>query len=266
MNEVDMNNKLPVVLLAGGLGTRMREETEYKPKPMIEVGGQPVLWHIMKNLSVFQLDEFIVCAGYKGEHIKNFFLNYSAMRNDFTLRLADRSNIELHGSDPVEDWSVTVADTGPFTMTGGRVNRIRKYIKGRRFLVTYGDGLANVDIDQLLEFHISHGRIATVTTVRPLSRFGVMDIEHDGKVNKFKEKPQVDDWVNIGFFIFEPEIFNYLNDDCILEKSPLEQLAKIGELYAYRHEGFWEPMDTYREYQLLNDLWRCGEAPWKTWM
>jgi len=260
-----MKIELPVVLLAGGLGTRMREETEYKPKPMVEVGGHPILWHIMKNLSVSKLNEFIVCAGYKGEQIKNYFLNYGTLSNDFTVRLADKNSIKLHGANTIENWSVTIADTGPFTMTGGRVNKIRQYVEGRRFLVTYGDGLADVDIEKLLSFHLKHGKIATVTTVRPLSRFGVMEIDSSGKVSKFREKPQVDDWVNIGYFIFEPEIFDYLDDECVLEKDPLEQLAKNGELFAFQHNGFWEPMDTFRESKALNDLWESGTAPWKTW-
>jgi glucose-1-phosphate cytidylyltransferase len=260
-----MKNAIPAVLLAGGLGTRMREETEYRPKPMVEIGGQPVLWHIMKNLSSANISEFVVCTGYKGQQIKDYFLNYHTSNHDFTVQLNQHSDIKIHKDEPLENWAVTVADTGQNTMTGGRVKRIRKYVDGRRFLVTYGDGLANVDIDKLLKFHESHGRIATVSTVRPMSRFGIMDIDPDGTVRKFREKPQVDDWVNIGFFVFESSIFEYLNDDCVLEREPLEALAKKGELRAFQHQGFWQPMDTYRESLLLNEMWESNLAPWKTW-
>jgi len=260
-----MKNPLPAVLLAGGLGTRMREETEYRPKPMVEIGGQPVLWHIMKNLSVGEIDEFIVCTGYKGQQIKDYFLNYHTSNHDFTVQLDEHSDIQIHKDEPLEKWKVTVSDTGQNTMTGGRVNRVRKYVDGRRFLVTYGDGLADVDLQELIKFHESHGKIATVSTVRPLSRFGVMDIDSDGTVKKFREKPQVDDWINIGFFIFEPEVFSFLDDNCILEREPLEALAKKGELRAFKHHGFWQPMDTFRESVALNELWEKKEAPWKTW-
>ena len=256
---------MPVVLLAGGLGTRMREETEYKPKPMVDIGGRPVIWHIMKNLSQFDLTEFVVCAGYKKESLKEFFLNYRAFTNDFTISLNENSITQVHDQGLTEDWLVTISDTGELTQTGGRVNKIRKYVAGRRFLVTYGDGLSDIDIKGLIEFHKSHGKIATVSTVRPTSRFGVMDIDSSGKVLRFREKPQVEDWINIGFFIFEPEVFDYLDDDCILEQGPLTELAIRGELYAYRHPGFWQPMDTFRESQMLNDLWNLGSAPWKNW-
>ena len=260
-----MKNPIPAVLLAGGLGTRMREETEYRPKPMVEIGGQPVLWHIMKNLSVEEINEFIVCTGYKGQQIKDYFLNYHTSNHDFTVKLEEHSDVEIHKDEPLEKWKVTVSDTGQNTMTGGRVNKIKKYVDGRRFLVTYGDGLADVDLDELIKFHENHGKIATVSTVRPLSRFGVMDIDAEGAVKKFREKPQVDDWINIGFFIFEPEIFNFLNDDCVLEREPLEALAKQGQLRAFKHHGFWQPMDTFRESLALNELWDQKSAPWKTW-
>jgi glucose-1-phosphate cytidylyltransferase len=260
-----MSKTLPAVLLAGGLGTRMREETEYKPKPMVLVGGKPVLWHIMKNLSKSSIEEFIVCTGYKGQQIKDYFLNYHTSLNDFTVKLGEHSSIKIHKEEGLENWTVTVADTGQSTFTGGRVNKIRKYVSGGRFLVTYGDGLSDININELLSFHKSHGKIATVSTVRPLSRFGVMDIDSSGNVLQFREKPQIDDWINIGFFIFEPEIFDFLTDDSVLEREPLESLAKIGELVAFKHEGFWQPMDTYRESQALNELWDGGLAPWKNW-
>jgi glucose-1-phosphate cytidylyltransferase len=242
----------------------MREETEYKPKPMVEIGGRPVLWHLMKSFSHFGLNEFVVCTGYRGDVIKDYFLNYDARMNDFTAHLGPASRIEMHGIHNEVELRVTVADTGSNTMTGGRVKRIQKYVEGR-FIVTYGDGLADVDITKLLKFHESHGKLATVTTVRPLSRFGVMDLDANGKVERFREKPQTDDYVNAGFFVFEPEVFDYLDEDCVLEQAPLEKLASLGELMAYRHEGFWQPMDTYREFVMLNEIWDSGHAPWKVW-
>ena len=255
---------MKVVLLAGGLGTRMREETEYKPKPMVEVGGKPVLWHLMKLFAAQGMTEFVVCTGYRGDVIKDYFLNYDARMNDFTAHLGKSSHIEVHGQHDETDWKVTVADTGATTMTGGRVKRVGKYLEGR-FMVTYGDGLADVDLKALLAFHESHGKMATVTTVRPLSRFGVMDLDQTGQVQQFREKPQTDDYVNAGFFIFEPEVLNYLDEECVLEQAPLERLAAEGQLMAYRHEGFWQPMDTYREFTMLNEVWDSGNAPWKVW-
>jgi glucose-1-phosphate cytidylyltransferase len=242
----------------------MREETEYKPKPMVEIGGRPVLWHLMKSFSHFGLNEFVVCTGYRGDVIKDYFLNYDARMNDFTAHLGPASRIEMHGIHNEVELRVTVADTGSNTMTGGRVKRIQKYVEGR-FIVTYGDGLADVDITKLLKFHESHGKLATVTTVRPLSRFGVMDLDATGKVERFREKPQTDDYVNAGFFVFESEVFDYLDEDCVLEQAPLEKLVSLGELMAYRHEGFWQPMDTYREFVMLNEIWDSGNAPWKVW-
>ena len=254
---------MKVVLLAGGLGTRMREETEYKPKPMVEIGDRPVLWHLMKIFANQGLNQFVVCTGYRGEVIKDYFFNYQARVNDFTVNLNQPEDRIIHGTHN-EDWTITVADTGSHTQTGGRVKRVAKYIDGR-FVVTYGDGLADVDLRKLLLFHETHGKLATVTTVRPLSRFGVMDIEDDGQVLKFREKPLTEDYINVGFFVFEPEVLQYLDLDCVLEQEPLEELARRKQLMAYRHEGFWQPMDTYREYTMLNDLWNSGQAPWKVW-
>lgn len=241
----------------------MREETEYKPKPMVEVGGRPVLWHLMKAFASSGLNEFVVCTGYRGDVIKDYFLNYEARTNDFTAHLGSSSRVEVHGSHG-DDWRVTVADTGANTQTGGRVKRVAQYLDGR-FMVTYGDGLADVDITKLLAFHESHGRLATVTTVRPLSRFGVMDIDSSGLVLRFREKPLTDDYVNVGFFVFEPKVLEYLDEDCVLEQAPLERLASEGQLMAYRHDGFWQPMDTFREYTMLNEMWDRGDAPWKVW-
>jgi glucose-1-phosphate cytidylyltransferase len=254
---------MKVVLLAGGLGTRMREETEYKPKPMVEIGGKPVLWHLMKLFAYYGVRDFVVCTGYRGDVIKDYFYNYQARSNDFTVNLKRPEDRVIHGRN-YDDWTVTVADTGSDTQTGGRVKRVERHLDGP-FMVTYGDGLADVDIAKLLAFHQSHGKWATVTTVRPLSRFGVMDIKENGEVLRFREKPLTEDYINVGFFVFEPEVLQYLDQDCVLEQQPLERLARENQLMAYRHEGFWQPMDTYREYTMLNDLWNSGDAPWKVW-
>jgi len=256
---------MKAVLLAGGLGTRIREETEFRPKPMVEVGGRPILWHIMKNLSGFGITEFIVATGYKSNMIKDYFLNYEAQSNDFTVELGNRGSLVFHGAHDEASWQVTVAFTGDETMTGGRVFRAAKYLDDEPFLVTYGDGLADVDISALRAFHTSSGKLGTVTTVQPDSRFGVLDISNDGGVTQFREKPRLDGWINIGFIIFEPGALDYFNDDCVLEQGPLVDLANAGELSAYRHAGFWQPMDTYRESKLLNDLWAAGTAPWQNW-
>jgi len=256
---------MKAVLLAGGLGTRLREETEFRPKPMVEVGGKPILWHIMKGFAHHGIREFVVAIGYRGDVIKDYFLNYEARTNDFTVHLGDRRQLTYHGAHDEHDWTVTVVDTGATTQTGGRVKRCQPFIDGP-CIVTYGDGLADVDLKKLLAFHKEHGKLATVTTVRPLSRFGVMDLAPDGAVQRFREKPLTEDYVNAGFFVFEPQVFEYLDDDSILEQAPLEALAKDGQLVAYRHEGFWQPMDTYRESLMLNEMWDTGDAPWKVWI
>lgn len=256
---------MKAVLLAGGLGTRMREETEFRPKPMVEVGGRPVLWHIMKILGQQGISDFVVCAGYKSEVIKNYFTNYSAVNQDFTVSLGDHTSIEYHGGLAEADWSVTVADTGATTMTGGRIKRVQKYVGNERFLCTYGDGIADIDLKALIEYHESHGKLATVTSVQPLSRFGVLDLDEDGGVRQFKEKPQVEGWINIGYFIFEPGIFDYLGENSVLEDAPLRKLAEDGQIAAHPHRGFWQPMDTYRETLMLNEMWDEGKAPWRTW-
>ena len=253
-----------VVLLAGGLGTRLREETEYKPKPMVEIGGKPVLWHLMKYFATFYLSEFVVCTGYRGEVIKDYFLNYQALNSDFTVHLGTPGHIEYCTAPTECDWSVTVADTGANTMTGGRVKRVRRHLDGR-FMVAYGDGISDIDLAKLIAFHDSHGKLATITTVRPPSRFGVVDLDEDGRVQRFREKPRGDGHVNVGYFVFEPEVLEYLDEDCVLERGPLERLAAQGELMAYQHEGFWQPMDTYREFLMLNELWDSSNAPWKVW-
>ena len=258
---------MKAVILAGGLGTRMREETEFRPKPMVEIGGKPVLWHLMKIFASEGITDFVICAGYKGEQIKSYFLNYAALNSDFTINLGSSSELVVHGNHFESEWKVTVADTGASTLTAGRVERIEKYVSGERFLVTYGDGLADIDMAKLVAFHESHGLTASMTTVRPMTRFGIVEMDSAGKVSRFREKPQSDDWVNAGFFIFEPSIFDYLrdSDQVMLEARPLVTLATNGQLAAYHHDGFWQPMDTYREAQMLNEMWASGAAPWMTW-
>jgi glucose-1-phosphate cytidylyltransferase len=253
------------VILAGGMGTRLREETEYRPKPMVEVGGRPILWHLMKILSQQGLNEFVVCLGYKGDQIKDYFLNYESRANDITVSLGSQNILVQHTTSNEEDWQVTLANTGQTTMTGGRIFKIQDYVKEERFLCTYGDGLANINLKSLLDFHASHGKIATVTAVRPTSRFGAIEINNENQVSRFAEKPKAEQWINGGFFIFEPQIFDYLTDDCVLEAEPLEKLAEDGQLMAYHHEGFWQPMDTFRESQELNEMWNTNSAPWRNW-
>jgi len=257
-----------VVILCGGLGTRLREETEYRPKPMVEVGGRPILWHIMKIFAHYGLREFVLCLGYRGNVIREYFLNYEAMSNDFTISLgAGGSTIDYHGAHDEQNFRVTLAATGAETMTGGRVKRIEPYIDGDLFLVTYGDGLADIDIGRLLDFHRAHGKIGTVTAVRPVSRFGLLDVDDEGRVRTFAEKPQVDGWVSAGFFVFHRRFFDYLDggDACVMEQQPLARLAADNQLVAYRHEGSFFVMDTYREYEALNRIWNSGGAPWKVW-
>ena len=256
---------MKAILLAGGLGTRLREETEFRPKPLVEIGGRPVLWHIMKNLATQGITDFIIAAGYKGNMIKDYFLNYEAWNNDFTIELGKRDSLQFHGTHDECSWKVTIADTGESTMTGGRVWKASKYLEDETFLVTYGDGLADVDISLLKKTHVNSETLVTVTTVRPTSRFGVMDVNEDGIVHHFKEKPVMDGWVNIGFFLMEPGVLSYLNEDSVLEEKPLATLAQARQLSAYKHPGFWQPMDTYRESVILNDLWNSGAAPWRNW-
>lgn len=257
---------MKVVILCGGQGTRLREETEFRPKPMVEIGGRPILWHIMKTYAHFGLRDFILCLGYRGNIIKEYFLNYEGMNNDCTVCLGKQRQIKYHGEHGESGIAVTLAETGPESMTGGRLKRVEKYVDGDELLLTYGDGVSNVDIGKLLEFHRCHGRLATVTAVRPSSRFGLMDVSCEGGVTQFLEKPMLEGWASAGFFVFNRRIFDYLEGDtCILEREPLECLAREGQLVAYQHDGFFFAMDTYREFKYLNDLWNSGEAPWKVW-
>jgi len=254
---------MQLFILAGGLGTRLREETEYKPKPMVEIGGHPILWHLMKIYASQGVKDFIVALGYKGDVIREYFRDFEMRGQDIEFNLANKTT-EIKSNSNVEDWKVTLVETGPLTMTGGRLFRSLSYLSNETFMCTYGDGLANINISELLAFHRSHGKIATVTAAAPVSRFGKLEISDSGAVTSFVEKPEQDSWVNAGFFVFEPSIFDYLKPDSILEREPLERLVKDGQLVAYKHKGFWQPMDTLREAELLNEIWDEG-APWKIW-
>lgn len=258
---------MKVMILCGGQGTRLREETEFRPKPLVEVGGRPILWHIMKLYAHHGLNEFVLCLGYRGNMIKEHFLNYEAMNNDFTVSLGSKHGIEYHDVHDEAGFRVTLANTGLESMTGARIKRAMKHIDSDTFMVTYGDGLSDVDIKALLEFHRAHGRLATVTTVSPVSRYGVLELDGSGTVSGFNEKPQIDGWVNVGFFVFDRRVGEYLatDENCVLEQEPLGRLAREGQLMAYRHDGFFYAMDTYRELKTLNELWDRGESPWKVW-
>jgi glucose-1-phosphate cytidylyltransferase len=259
-----MKKNIPVVILCGGMGTRLREETEYKPKPMVEIGGRPILWHIMKIYAHYGFTDFILCLGYKGSLIKEYFFSYEMIRNDCTVQLGQKNMITYQSNHKEQDFNITLVDTGLHTMTGGRIKRIEPYIKTDKFMVTYGDGLADIHISELIKFHDSHGKIATLTATMPPSRFGILDIGDHGRVNRFREKVETE-WINGGFFVFNRKIFDYLDNDCVLEKKPMEKMAEDGQLMAFPHAGFWIGMDTYREYEMLNQMWDSNTAPWKIW-
>ncbi|TGM56511.1 glucose-1-phosphate cytidylyltransferase [Leptospira adleri] len=254
---------MKTVILCGGLGTRLSEETVLKPKPMVEIGGKPILWHIMKIYEKHGFKDFILALGYKGEVIKDYFLNYHARMSDLTITLKN-GNV-AYSNPTAEDWTVTLSDTGPLTMTGGRILRLRDQLENHgTFMLTYGDGVSNVDIKAALEFHRSHGKLATVTAVRPPVRFGELAIEN-GQITQFQEKPQAGEgWINGGFFILEPKVIDYIeNDSTMFERAPLESLANDGQLMAFHHAGFWQCMDTLRDKQTLEELWVQDKAPWK---
>lgn len=257
---------MKVALLAGGMGTRIAEESVYRPKPMVEICGMPILWHIMKEYSYFGYKEFIICAGYKQEYIKEWFRNYFINHSDVTFDFTNGENIVLHHQH-AEPWKVTVVDTGYGTMTGGRVRRIREYIGDETFMLTYGDAVCDVDINRLVEFHRSHNKTATITSVVQKQEKGVLDISEVGFVRSFREKQTTDGIpINAGYMVLEPKVFEYLDgDSCVFEKVVLEQLAMKGELMSYVHHGFWQCMDSLREKQLLERIWETGEAPWKRW-
>jgi len=255
---------MKVAILAGGLGTRLSEETTVKPKPMVEVGGKPILWHIMKIYAAYGFKEFVIALGYKGEIIKDYFINYHYRARNITVELSS-GNLTTHNGES-EDWIVHLLDTGPDTQTGGRVKRVTEFIGDEPFMLTYGDGVANINIPALLEFHKTQGKLVTLTAVRPAARFGQMVIE-GGRVVEFKEKPQIGEgWINGGFFVLQPEIRDYIRDDQVAwEREPLERLASEGQLVAYQHNDFWHSMDTLRDVQLMDKLWAEGNPPWKIW-
>ena len=256
---------MKVVLLAGGFGTRISEESQYKPKPMIEIGDMPILWHIMKTYSHYGFKEFIICAGYKQHVIKQWFADYFLHTSDITFDFSQGYKMIVHDAHS-EDWKVTIVDTGLHTMTGGRLKRIRKYLGDEPFFMTYGDGVADVDIPAALRFHKSHGKLATMTAIRPESRYGIIDLQGD-KVLSFREKSQQDvGWINGGFMVLDPKVLDYVAGDHVMfEREPMERLAADGELMCFRHDGFWQCMDTLRDKQKLDALWESGEAPWKIW-
>jgi glucose-1-phosphate cytidylyltransferase len=255
---------MKVAILAGGLGSRLQEETTTRPKPMVEIGGRPILWHILNIYAAYGFREFVVALGYKGEFVKDYFLNFYALNNDLTVDLASGAAKVNRGNGP--DWKIHLVDTGASTQTGGRVKRLRSHLQESTFLLTYGDGVANLDIRKLVEFHRSHGKLATVTAVRPPSRFGSFILDGN-RIQKFEEKPQTGEgWINGGFFVLEPGVLDLIEgDETLWERGPMEKLAAAGELMAYRHEGFWQAMDTLRERRVLEELWASGSPPWKVW-
>ncbi len=255
---------MQTVILAGGLGTRLSEETYLKPKPMVEIGGKPILWHILKIYSYYGLNDFIICCGYKGYLIKEYFANYFLHMSDVTFKLGDGNNMEIH-QNKSEAWKITCVDTGDLTMTGGRLARIKNYLKDT-FCLTYGDGVSDVNILDLINFHKNNKKLATLTAVQPPGRFGALNIENNS-VRNFQEKPEGDgSWINGGFFVLEPEVLNYIDgDECVWEEMPLRNLANKNELSAFKHSGFWRPMDTLRDKRNLEELWESNKAPWRIW-
>lgn len=256
---------MKVVILAGGMGTRFSEETSLRPKPMIEIGEKPILWHIMKGYAFFGYQDFVICCGYKGSMIKEYFIHYAMYQADSTFHLAEGS---ISSYNKVDTWRVTLANTGLLTMTAGRILKIREYVGNEPFMLTYGDGVSDVNLDELLRYHQSHGKIVTISTMQPQGRFGVVRMDEEtGQIVHFKEKAQKDQgWVNIGFMVCNPEIFDYLGDGSeMLERGPFEKLAANGQMMAYRHEGFWSPMDTIHDRAYLEELWTDGQAQWKVW-
>ncbi len=259
--------KPKVVILCGGEGTRLREETEYKPKPMVTVGGMPMLWHIMKIYSHFSYNDFVLCLGYKGEMIKQFFLSHELMNNDVTIKLDDRSRDLVHRAKGAEDWSITFADTGLKANTGSRIKQIERYIGSDTFLTTYGDAVSDININDEIAFHKKHGQACTLAGVHPHSKFGLVKAGADGLISKFDEKPVLLDYVNGGFYVFQKEIFDYLEtaESCVLETKPFSQLVSKKKMSMYKHDGFWHSMDTYKDFLELNSMWDQGIRPWKKW-
>ena len=256
---------MKVVLLAGGLGTRLSEETVLRPKPMVEIGGMPILWHIMKIYSSYGFNDFIICLGYKGYVVKEYFANYFLHKSDVTINMKDNS-IKVHDSQ-AEPWTITLVDTGNESMTGGRIKRIRSHVGNETFMLTYGDGVSNVNISELVKYHQEKGKLCTVTSVQPSGRFGAININDDNTVHSFMEKPKGDGaWINGGFFVCEPDVFDYIEgDSTIWEREPMEKIAQDGQMVAFEHNGFWKPMDTLRDKHELEEDWTQNKAKWKTW-
>lgn len=257
---------MKVLLLAGGFGTRLSEETDIRPKPMVEIGGKPILWHIMKIYSSYGFNDFVVLLGYKGYYIKEYFANYFLHQSDITIDLKNNQMEILNNSS--EPWKVTLIDTGVNSMTGARIKKAQKFVPNEPFMLTYGDGVSDVNIEELLRFHRTHGKILTMMSSQPAGRFGALNIDSNGLVSKFLEKPKGDgNWVNAGFFICEPQVFDYIDDDetIVFEQEPLQKLAEEGEIFTYQHQGFWKPMDSLKDKNDLNHLWDQGMAPWKIW-
>ncbi|MFZ3171871.1 MAG: glucose-1-phosphate cytidylyltransferase [Carboxydocellales bacterium] len=257
---------MKVVILAGGYGTRISEESHLKPKPMIEIGERPILWHIMKIYSHYGFNDFVICLGYKGYCIKEYFAHYFLHESNVTFDFRNDNQKVIHNHS-AEPWRVTLVNTGMNTMTGGRVKRIQPYIGNEPFMITYGDGVSDININKLVQFHKAHGKTATVTSIQPSGRFGALDLAENNQVLGFNEKPKGDgNWINAGFFVLQPEIFNYLKDDSVIfEREPMENLANDGQLVAFKHNGFWQPMDTLRDKNYLEELWQSDKAPWKSW-
>ena len=256
---------MKVAILAGGVGSRLSEETVVKPKPMVEIGGKPILWHIMKHYAHSGYKDFVIALGYKGEYIKRYIIDYCSLQSDLTVTLRD-GGVKKHQNGDLDDWTVNLVDTGLDTQTGGRIKRLAPYLAGGTFLLTWGDGVSTVNIEELVRFHRSHGKLATLTAVRPPARFGHLELDGD-VITEFSEKPQTGEgWINGAFFVLEPEVFDYIDgDDTHWEREPLERLARDGQLMAYRHYDFWQCMDTLRDKKLLDELWDSGKAPWKIW-
>lgn len=257
---------MKVLLLAGGFGTRLSEETDIKPKPMVEIGGKPILWHIMKIYSTYGFNDFVILLGYKGYYIKEYFANYFLHQSDITIDMKNNKMEILNNSS--EPWKVTLIDTGLNSMTGGRIRRAKEIIGDELFMLTYGDGVANINVEELVDFHKSHGKLMTMTSSQPDGRFGALDISDNNQVMEFKEKPKGDgSWINAGFFVCEPKVLDYITegDSTVFEQKPLQNLAKDGEIYTYKHEGFWMPMDTLRDKNKLNEMWNENDAKWKIW-
>lgn len=256
----------PVIILCGGQGTRLKEETEFRPKPMVSIGGRPLLWHIMKIYACQGFDNFVLALGYKGEMIRDFFLNYREQTADLTIDFGPTSDVRtFHEPCDIEGWQVTLANTGLTTMTGGRIHRCRDHVRGGTFMMTYGDGVADIDVAALMARHKASGKLATVTGLQPQSRFGIIERDASGDAVRFKEKPKLDAYTSGGFFVLEPGVLDYLDPECVFEQEPLSRLAEDGQLGVYTHDGFWMSVDTYREYLHMNRMWDAGDRPWALW-